>query len=177
MKGFMTRPTALFLLAAFLITGSSCAVRPRLEVQGAEFAGVKGRYSLILYGCTYFDDLRTLAILDREGDPYTIEPYVPDFDYRVVKNLPAQEALKRAEIFASGCNSDFMLSRLSAILTKDGAVAGYELMPLYWAYTYGESDVLNTHYFLDKNKIIAFIKLKHKIKLTRESGFGSRGER
>ena len=168
---------SLCLLVALAVAGNSCAIRPRLEVRSAEFAGVKGRYSLILYGCTYFNDLRTLAILDREGDTYTIEPYAPDFDYRVVRNLPAQDALKRAESFARGCNPDFMVSRLSVILTKDGAVAGYELMPLYRAYTYGESDVLNTYYFLDKNKIIAFIKLKHKVKLIRESGFGSRGGR
>ncbi|MEJ2697526.1 MAG: hypothetical protein P8013_12885 [Candidatus Sulfobium sp.] len=173
----MIKPAALCLLAAFLITGSSCAIRPRLEVQRAASAGVKGRYSLILYGCTHFNDLRTLAILDREGDPYTIEPYVPDFDYRVIKNLPAQEALKRAESFAGGCNSDFMRSMLSVILTKDGAVAGYELMPLYWAYIYGESEVLNTYYFLQKNKIIAVIKLKHRVRLMKGSGFGERGGR
>jgi len=170
----MRRLTALCLLTAFLVAGSSCAVRPRLKVEGAVSSAVKGRYSLILYGCTHFDDLRTLAILDREGDPYTIEPYAPAFDYRIIKNLPAREALKRAESFASGCSPDFMRSHLSMIVTKDGAVAGYEIMPLYWSYVYPGSDVLNTYYFLDKDKIIAVIKLKHWVQMMREGDFGER---
>lgn len=175
MRPLTTKPVALYLLAALLITASSCAIRPRLKVQSAAGTNVQGRYSLILYGCTHFDDLRTLAILDREGDPYTIEPYAPSFDYRVIRNLPAREALKRAESFASACSPDFMRSQLSTIVTKGGKVAGYEVMPLYWSYVYPGSSVLNTYYFLDKDKIIAVIRLKHWVQLMREDDFGRRG--
>jgi hypothetical protein len=174
MKGYITRLTAFCLLAAFLITCSSCAIRPRLKVEGAAGADVKGSYSLILYGCTYFSDLRTMAILDREGDRYTVEPYAPDFDYRVIKDLPAREALEGAENFVGGCNPDFMRSQLNMILTKDGAVAGYEVMPLYHAYAYPGSAVLDTYYFLDKHKIIAVIKLKHRVEMMTGGDLGRR---
>lgn len=172
----MAKPLAFCLLAAFLITVSSCAIRTRLKVEAASPARLKGTYSLILYGCTHFDDLRTLAILDREGDPYTVEPYAPAFDYRVIKNLPAREALKKAESFVGGCSPEFMHSQLSAILTKDGAVAGYEVMPLYRSYAYPGSHVLDTYYFLEKDKIMAVIKLKHWVEMMREGDFG-RSER
>ncbi len=174
MKGSIAKITAFCLLAAFLIAGSSCAIRPRLKVEGAAVTGVQGTYSLILYGCTHFNDLRTLALLDREGDGFTIEPYAPDFDYRVIKGLPAREALEKAETFVAGCNPDFMRSQLSMILTQDGAVAGYEVMPLYRSYAYPGSVVLNTNYFLDKDKIIAVITLKHWVKMMTEGDFGRR---
>lgn len=174
MRGFTTSPALLCLLAAFLMTAGSCAIHPRLEVKTAAATGVEGRYSLILYGCTHFDDLRTLAILDREGDPYTIEPYAPAFDYRIIKNLPAREALKRAESFAKGCSPDFMRSQLSMIVTKGGQIAGYEVMPLYWSYAYPGSDVLDTYYFLKKHKIIAVIRLKHWVQMMREGDSGRR---
>lgn len=170
----MARLLALCLLLAFVTTGISCAIRPTLMVEGAAGADVKGDYSLILYGCTHFDDLRTIAILDKKGDSYTIEPYAPSFDYRVIRNLPAPQALKRAERFVAGCSPEFMRSQLSVILNKDGAVAGYEVMPLYWSYAYPGSHVLDTHYFLDKDKIMAVIKLKHWVEMMREGDFGRR---
>lgn len=175
MKGHIERLTIICLLLGFLTVGSSCAIRPALKVEGAARPPVKGMYSLILYGCTHFDDLRTLAILDRQGDRYTIEPYAPDFDYRVIKDLPARQALDRAEEFIGSCSPDFMHSQLSMIMTKDGEIAGYEVMPLYWSYAYPGSVVLDTHYFLDKNRIMAFIKLKHWVEMMREGDFGRRG--
>jgi hypothetical protein len=174
MKRIIAKITAFCLLAAFLITGSSCAIRPRLKVEAAAGSAVKGTYSLILYGCTHFNDLRTMALLDREGDRYTFEPYAPDFDYRVIKGLPAPEALEKAENFVAGCNPDFMRSQLSVILTQDGAVAGYEVMPLYRAYAFPGSVVLNTSYFLDKDRIIAVITLKHWVEMMTEGDFGRR---
>lgn len=168
--------TAVCLLAVLVMSVSSCAIRPRLKVESVSAIDVKDRYSLILYGCTHFNDLRTLAILDREGDRYTIAPYAPDFDYRVIRNLSAREALKKAGIFAGGCSPDFMQSRLSMIVTKGGDVAGYELMPLYWSYAYPGSDVLDTYYFVKNDKIIAVIRLKHEVEMMREDDFGRRAK-
>lgn len=166
--------TSFCLFAAFVIAVSSCAIRPRLKVEGTAATGLKGTYSVILYGCTHFDDLKTLAILDREGDRYTIEPYAPAFDYRVIKNLPARKALKRAEIFVAGCSPEFMHSQISMIKKENGEIAGYEVMPLYWSYAYPGSHVLDTYYFADKNRIIAVIKLKHWVQMMREGDFGRR---
>lgn len=171
----MTRLAVGCLLATLLFFESSCATRPRLKVESAIRSDVKGNYSLILYGCTYFNDLKTMAILDREGDRYTIEPYAPDFNYRVIKNLSARDALKKAETFVAGCSPDFKSSRLSMIVTEDGLVAGYEVMPLYWSFVYRGSDVLDTYYFLDKDKIIAVIKLKHWVEMMQEGNFGRMG--
>lgn len=162
------------MLVALAVAVNSCAIRPRLKVEGATGTNIKGDYSLILYGCTHYNDLRTLAILDKEGDRYTIEPYAPAFDWRVIKHLSGKEALKKAECFVSSCNPDFLHSQLNTITTAQDAIAGYEVMPLYWSFAYPGSRVLDTYYFSDKDKIMAVIKLKHRFEMKGEGDFGRR---
>ena len=89
----------LFATGLFLIASDSFAFEASLKTAAANPSEVKGTFTLILYGGNYYDDLETMAILDREGDGYTLDLYVSDFDYRVIKGVPAKEALAKAEKF------------------------------------------------------------------------------
>jgi hypothetical protein len=137
----------LFATGLLSIAPDSFAFETSLKTEAANPSEVKGTFTLILYGGNYYDDLETMAILDREGDQYTLDLYKPDFDYRAIKGLPAKEALEKAEKFIR-FNPSFWHSQLSKILDDKGDVIGYELRPLYYPITYGSSDVLDVHYWM-----------------------------
>ncbi len=130
-----------------------------LKTEAAKASEVTGTFTLILYGGGYSDDLETIAFLDYEGDQYTFEPFAPDFDFRIIKGVPAQEALKRAEKFVNFHNS-FWRTQLSKITDHKGNIVGYEVRPLYLPTTYAVSDVLDVHYWLkEKGKVKITIRL------------------
>jgi hypothetical protein len=137
----------LFVTSLFLIASDSFAFETSLKTEAANPSEVKGTFTLILYGGNYYDDLETMAILDREGDPYTLDLYVPDFDYRVRKGVSAKEALAEAGKFVR-FHPSFWHSQLSKIMDGKGDVIGYELRPLYYPITYGVNDVLDVHYWM-----------------------------
>jgi hypothetical protein len=157
MRRFLRYPLVFFAIT-FLMAAGSCALGPRLHTQKADLDEVTGRYTLILYGCNYFDDLETVAILGKEGGRFVFEPYAPEFNYRIIKDLPAKEALEKAEQFVD-CNSSFKSSLLAGILDPGGRILGYELRPLYFTFTYGTDDVLNTFYWIRDGKINVSIRL------------------
>jgi hypothetical protein len=133
-----------------------------------------GTYTLILYGGRHFRDVESLALLDLEGDAYTLEPFAPDFDFRVIKNLPAREALERAEHFLR-IQYAFRQSLLSRILDSSGKTIGYEVRPLYDPLTFGLSDVLDVDYSLrNDGKVRVHIRLKLSVERQLFSGDGSR---
>ncbi len=133
-----------------------------------------GTYTLILYGGRHFRDVESLALLDLEGDAYTLEPYAPDFDFRVIKNLPAREALERAESFLR-IQYAFRRSLLSKILDSNGKTIGYEVRPLYDPLTFGLSDVLDVDYSpRNDGKVRVYIRLKLSVERQLFSGDGSR---
>jgi hypothetical protein len=119
---------------------------------------VKGAFSLILYGGRHINDLETVAFLDIEGDYYEFEPYAPEFDYKVKKDIPAEDALKEAKKFVSFHNA-FWRSQFSKILDENRNVVGYEIRPLYRPFVYGRDDLLEIHYRTKGKKIIIEIKL------------------
>ena len=85
----------LFLLMIGVVFSSvSCAPGIRLNTQGAQDSEVAGNYTVIYYGCNFFNDLETIAFLEKEDGKYPFEPYAPDFEYRVKKGLPAKEAME-----------------------------------------------------------------------------------
>ena len=76
----------LFLLAIIIISvNHAFALSEHLRTEEVKEDDVKGVFTLILYGARDINDIETLAILDREGDQYTLEPYAPAFDYKVKK--------------------------------------------------------------------------------------------
>jgi hypothetical protein len=103
-----------------------------------------------------------VALLVGEGGPYRFEVYAPDFDYRVIKNVPYSDALEEAEKFVRH-HYAFMQSQLSRIVGPSGGTIGYELRPLYYPLEFGSQDVLDINYFLEDGKVVARIRLKREI--------------
>jgi hypothetical protein len=149
-KTFFAGMIVFFVAMCLLpVTSDSFAFETSLNTEAANPSEVKGTFTLILYGGNYYDDMETMVILDSEGDGYTLDLYVPDFDYRVIKGVPAKEALAKAEKFVS-FHPSFWRSQLSKILDDKGNVIGYEIRPLYYPIAYGASDVLDVHYWMKK---------------------------
>jgi hypothetical protein len=146
----------MILVALLILNG--CMAGKRLDIQGAVPADIEGTYALILYGCRYPSDLENLAILYRDGGPFTFEMYTLETSYRVKKGLPADEALKQADQFLR-CSFDYWRTQLSKIVDREGTIAGYELRPLYAPYKYGTMDVLDIHYWLRDSKVTVYIRL------------------
>jgi len=162
MKHVMNHHLLFSLLIITLIAVGSCAFGPPLATQRASFSEVTGRYTLISYGCNFFDDLETVAILGKEGGRFVFEPYAPSFNYRTKKGLPAKEALEEAARFIN-CHSSYKGSQLRSIVDNDGHILGYELRPLYFPFTFGIEDVLDTFYWIRDDRINVSIKLKPSI--------------
>jgi len=147
------------VLGLLIFAAPSPALERPLKTEKADKTDVKGSFTVIFYGGGYGDDLETLVILDSEGDEYTLEPYVPDFDLVIKKGVPAGEALKEAEKFIN-FHPSFRRSQLSRILDKTGRVIAYELRPLYRPITFGVSDVLDVNYWpKEGGKVKVTIKL------------------
>jgi hypothetical protein len=160
---------AVMLLAALILNG--CITGTRLDIRSAVPSDLHGTYTLILYGCRYPSDLENLAILYPEGGPITFEMYSLKTAYRVKKGLPEDQALKEAEQFLT-CSIDYWKTQLSKIAERDGAIAGYELRPLYAPYKYGVMDVLDVSYWLRDSKVTVYIKLDPYIEKVVENAGG-----
>jgi len=137
---------------------------------------VPGTFTLILYGGSYSRDVENLALLDLEGDPYTLEPYAPEFDYRVIRGLSAKDALDLAEHFLSSQYA-FRRSLLSRILDSSGKTIGYELKPFYDPLTVGLTDVLDVSYEPRKDgKVRVYIRLNPSVQRQISGGDGPRDD-
>jgi hypothetical protein len=148
---------AIFVISLIYAAPALCA-DSGIKTGAAKPEEAQGSYTLILYGSRHSSDIETVAILDKEGDEYTFEPYAPEFDYRIKKGVPAKEALEHAQGFINW-HSAFHYSQLSKIIDPKKNVIGYELRPLYRPLEFGVSDVLDIRYRLKNNKVIVYIKL------------------
>lgn len=149
----------LFIIILLFTTNSSFAIQKHLRTEEARENDVQGVFTLILYGGRYIDDIETIAILDYEGDEYTLKPYAPQFDFKIKKGMPEKEALKEAYAFVSFHNS-FYQSQLSRIMDDKGKTIGFELRPLYMPFTFGVSDVLEVDYWLKDNTVKVTIRIQ-----------------
>lgn len=162
-KYYRARLLRILSFFAILFLGlniSSCVVTTgnHLKIEAAKPLEVTGTYTLLLYGCRYPDDVENVAILDKEGDPYTIEIYAPDFRYKAKTGLPGEEALKQAEQFVK-CSVHYQQTRFSKIPDSAGNIIGYEARALYSPIRFGMYDVLDIQYVAKDNKIVVYIKL------------------
>ena len=149
-----------FTTLFFSLAISSCVIATgnHLRTVEAKPSEVAGTYTLFLYGCRYPDDLENVAILDKEGYPYTFDIYAPASRYKIKSGLSADKALREAEQFVS-CSAHYQQSRLSAISDPSGNIIGYEVRPLYSPIRFGMYDVLNIQYANKDGRIIVYIKL------------------
>ncbi len=154
----------------------SCAPGIRLNTQGAQDSEVAGTYTVVFFGCNFFNDLETIAFLDKEGDRYSFEPYAPDFKFRVKKGVAAKEALAETENFVD-CSTSFRGAQLRRISAPDGAILGYEVRPLFYSWLYGGEDVLYTYYRLSGDKVVITIWRGASIENMRSGGNGQGREK
>ena len=159
----------------FLLVSGSEALENPLTTEWVSPSDITGTFTLILYGGNYLNDVHTIAFLDSEGDQYTFEPYAPEFEYRVLKGLPAKKALDMAQDFVSTIDNCFMRSQLSRVLDQNGKTIGYELRPFYLPTCYGLSDVLDVSYWNKSGKVVIRIRLYPVVERQLQSGDGSQG--
>jgi hypothetical protein len=167
------RPKAIYIisLAVLALTLSSCALGNRLERKSTAESDLTGNFDLILYGCTYHDDLETIAILAKEGGPYVFEPFAPDFNYRIIKGVPAKEALEEARRFV-GCHTSFHRAQLSKLVDAKGDALGFEIRPLYLPFALGVDDALDADYRIKDGKVVVKIGLLPSVEKMLSGGEG-----
>jgi hypothetical protein len=161
----MSLPVWLLLLSFPFL--QACMSGTALRTDAAKGGDMQGSYTVIFYGGNFSDDLETVAFLDKEGDGYVIEPFAPDFAYKIKKGLPADEALHEADAFIRW-HSAFHKEQFSSIMDEKGIIMGYELRPLYLPITYGTDDVLDINYRLQRDKVIAYVRLKPALEKTKQ---------
>lgn len=140
----------------------ACAGGKTLRTAPATNGDLPGTYALILYGGSYADDLETIAILDKEGDRYTFEPFAPPFSCRIIKGQTAEHAIPAAEQFIRH-HPSYNREQMRSILDEQGSVIGYEVRPLYFPSAFGTGDVLDVDYILRGEKVIVTLRLKRSV--------------
>jgi hypothetical protein len=143
-------------LIIVLAAGYACSQR-YLRTESATPGEITGTYTLILYGGNYANSVKNIAILAKEGTPYTFDIYEPSFDYRIIKGVPSREALTAAEKFVRS-NPNFWKIQINEILAPQGGVIGYEVKPLYYPTAFGNSDIIRTYYKMTGNKVTVYIR-------------------
>jgi hypothetical protein len=144
------------MLLVIILASYSCSER-YLRTESAMPSGITGTYTLILYGGNYANSVKNLAILAKEGTPYTFDIYEPSFDYRIIKGVSAREALATAEKFVRS-NPNFWKIQINEILAPHGGAIGYEVKPLYYPGAFSNPDIINTYYKMTGEKVIVFIR-------------------
>jgi hypothetical protein len=84
------------LLILLTMASYSCSTGRYLRTESATGEEITGVYTLIIYGGASANDTRTLAILAKEGTPYSFEVFQPEFEMKIIKGVPAREALEKA---------------------------------------------------------------------------------
>ena len=163
MKSANVIPKIIFVsLLVSLIGAGIAAAASVLKLANANESEVVGTFSVVLYASGPSDGLQTLAILDRQDDAYTFEPYAPAFDYTVKKGLSAKEALETAQAFVRG-SAAFQRAQLSSIRDSSGTLLGFEVRPLYYSHIYGMSDVLDVSYEIMDKTVRVYIRLQQSV--------------
>ncbi|MDA8165376.1 MAG: hypothetical protein M0017_10155 [Desulfobacteraceae bacterium] len=148
------RLPAFLCLAIWLLAIAGCIPGPSLRLARTAPPENGGLYSLILYGGVGHDDFETLAVMDREGDPYRIVSWTGDIGVEEREHLTAAEAFREAKAFLGNQNT-FRSVETLAITGPDGQVIGYELRPLFWLAGAG-GEAIDTSYVLGKNDVVTF---------------------
>jgi hypothetical protein len=159
----MKRSLVFIALSAFVLSAVlACAYGERLRRAETEAPDPSVRYTLVLHGGSHTDDLKTIAILDKEGDPYTFTFKAPEFRFGEHKNLSAEDALEQARKFVS-FHRDFSTSRMTALTDTEGNILAYEVRPLYQPSVYRHTDILDVNYVLTDDVVTGYIYIKREV--------------
>jgi hypothetical protein len=161
-SGKKTFHAVTFLILSVALLG--CMAGKRLNTSAASPAAVTGTYTLLLYGCHYPEDVTNVAILVSDASKYPVEIYDLDTSYKVMKGVPAQQALSAADSFLRCTSYRLWKTELRQIPDDSGGNIGYEVRPLYLPYEFGEPDVLWITYSLQGDRVRAYIKLDPDVK-------------
>lgn len=156
-----------------ILTLQGCITGTQLVATSTDPVGVKGTYTLLLYGCRYPDDIENMTVLVDEAGPYPVELYAPSFMYKTTKGLPASQALADAEAFITCGFHKTWQSQFRKIPDTAGRTIGYEMKPLYVSWEIGVPEVLLSSYTLKDGKVTVYIELDPLLKRRNEGGSGN----
>lgn len=163
--GQIIRRIVLYGLMTSLFFTLSCTTGKVLKssfVRNGEMED--GIFTVILYSGQDPEWLETTAFLDIEGDAYEIVPFGAEFNYSKVNGLSGTEAERVAREYIDSHTSMYRNIEFRAVKGPEGQTIAYELRPLQFPFTYGESDVLNINYVLQPDgRVIVFVRLKERI--------------
>ncbi len=147
------------IILTILITPEVFGLDSQLKTVEATPQDISGSFTLIKYGGRYADDFETVALLDKEGDGYTLIPFAPDFDFKIKEGLSGEEAFEESRKFVS-FHPAFWRLQIRKIISIKGETIGYEIKPLYLPFYFGFSDIIDIYYWLKKEgEIKVMIKL------------------
>jgi len=148
------------VLLVLVLALTACVPGTPLLTTEAQPAAVTGTYTLLLYGCHYPDDVKDVAILLDERSTVPFEIYDIKTSYKVVKGVPAKEALSEAEKFIRCSTHRVNYTGLRSIPDGAGGILGYEVRPLYFPTEFGFPDIMLINYVKQKDGMIrVYIKL------------------
>lgn len=158
----------MFVAAAF--SGSE-AFSPQLDqADPADPKELAGTYSVVLFDSGLGNGIQRIAVLDRDGDGFRFEPYAPEFEYRIIRGLSGQDALRRAQSYLA-VTPELWKTQISSIRGTSGEVLGYEVRPLYERTAFGTDDVLDVAYRVRGETVFIYMRLIESIeRLFRSSG-------
>jgi hypothetical protein len=145
-------------LLLMTITLQSCMTGIQLTTTSADKTLISGTYTLLLYGCHYPDQIDNVAILVDENSRYPLEIYAIDSSFKVMKGVPAQQAVTVADAFVRCSFHTIWQTQVTRIPDDIGGTVGYEVRPLYETTEFGTPDVLMISYSLKYGKIRAYIR-------------------
>ena len=151
-----------FVVLMGIVCINSCGGPRYLTTVGASPQEITGTYDLFLYGHRYADDFKNIAFLIPQRGRHVFELYAAGFEYTMKKGLPADAAIEEAGKFVK-FHYSFLRSQLNKILDYEGSVVGYELRPIYSALGFSYGDVLDVHYIIQGDKVIASVGLKPEV--------------
>ncbi len=163
--------SAILLLTLILL--QSCTLGKQLNTEPADPKLITGNYTLLLYGCHYPEQIDNVAILVDKNSRYPLEIYDIKTSYSVENDVPARQALEKADAFVRCSSHRVSETQLTRIPDDNNGTVGYEVRPLYTPTEFGTPDVLIINYALKDGKIRVYIK---KIRQAEEKS-GSRGSR
>ena len=144
----------LFARSFFLISCAalfSCATGQLNTHQTSYKTGLlPGPYILLVYGQSFEGSYERVVFMYPEGGQYRFVPYIPVSGFQTIKNVPADEALKRANKILK--NRDIRRLRIKQIL-HNGMAIGYEIKAALVPPTFSNEDFLEITYFLKGNDV------------------------
>ncbi len=148
----------LATLLLMTISLQSCMLGTQLNTTSADPKLITGTYTLLLYGCHYPDQIDNVAILVDKNSRYPLQIYDINTSYSVENEVPAQQAIEKADAFVRCSSHRVSQTQLTRIPDDSNGTVGYEVRPLYVPTEFGTPDVLIINYSLKDGKILTYIK-------------------